>query len=79
MLSKLEPSIIISLIAMILTATLAYIGAQRGVTAKLARLESKVEVLQSRVELHNSVIERTAILEERVRWLENEWKQVTNK
>lgn len=68
---SLDPSII-SLIGMAVTAILAYIGASRGVTAKLSALDAKVEQLSLRVEKHNSVMERTAALEERVRWMESE-------
>ena len=62
----------ISILGMIVTAVLAYIGANRGVTAKLSALDAKVEQLSLRVEKHNSVMERTAALEERVRWMEDE-------
>lgn len=67
----MDPTII-SLIGMAVTAVLAYIGASRGVTAKLSALDAKVEQLSLRVEKHNSVMERTAALEERVRWIESE-------
>lgn len=62
----------VSVIGMVVTAVLAYIGASRGVTAKLSALDAKVEQLSLRVEKHNSVMERTAALEERVRWMESE-------
>lgn len=71
----MEPSNFISIIAMVLTAALAYFGAQRGVTAQIAKLDAKVEGLSLRVEKHNSVMERTASLEERVRWLEKEMER----
>lgn len=71
----MEPSNFISIMAMVLTAGLAYLGAQRGVTAQIAKLDAKVEGLSLRVEKHNSVMERTASLEERVRWLEKEMER----
>lgn len=62
----------LSLLGMVLTAALAYFGAQRGISAQIAKLDAKVEQLSARVEKHNSVTERTAALEERVRWMEQE-------
>ena len=75
----MEPSNFISIIAMILTAGLAYFGAQRGVMTQIAKLDAKVEGLSLRVEKHNSVMERTASLEERVRWLEKEVERVNDR
>ena len=72
----MEPSIFISLIGMVLTAGLAYFGAQRGIAAQLARLDAKVEMLSLNVEKHNRVMERTAALEEKVHWLETMLKDV---
>lgn len=68
-------STMISILGMAVTAALAYIGAQRGVTAKLSALDAKVEQLSLRVEKHNSVMERQAALEERTRWLEGQVKR----
>lgn len=67
----MDPTVV-SVIGMVVTAILAYIGASRGVTAKLSALDAKMEQLSLRVEKHNSVMERTAALEERVRWMESE-------
>lgn len=67
----MDPTVV-SIIGMVVTAALAYIGASRGVTAKLSALDAKVEQLSLRVEKHNSVMERQAALEERTRWLEDE-------
>lgn len=67
----MEPQIV-SVIGIVASAVLAYIGASRGVTAKLSALDAKVEQLSLRVEKHNSVMERQAALEERTRWLEEE-------
>ena len=75
----MEISNLISLFAMVLTAALAYFGAQRGVTAQIAKLDAKVEQLSLRVEKHNSVMERTASLEERIRWLEKEVERVNDR
>ena len=67
----MDPSAL-SILGMLVTAVLAYIGASRGVTATLSALDTKVDQLSLRVEKHNSVMERTAALEERVRWMEEE-------
>ena len=67
----MDPTVV-SVIGMVVTAVLAYIGASRGVTAKLSSLDTKVDQLSLRVEKHNSVMERQAALEERTRWLEDE-------
>ena len=72
----MEPSIVVSLLSMALTATVAYFGAQRGVSAKLAALDAKVDILSARVEKHNGVTERMAAMEERVRALEHELDEV---
>lgn len=66
----------ISIVGMIVTAVLAYIGASRGVAAKLGALDAKVDQLSTRVDKHNSVMERQAALEERTRWLEVEIEKV---
>lgn len=66
----------LSIIGMIVTAVLAYIGASKGVAAKLGELDAKVDQLSARVDKHNSVMERQAALEERTRWLEAEIKKV---
>lgn len=67
----MDPTIL-SIGGMVLTAALAYFGAQKGIASQLAKLDAKVEQLSLRVEKHNSVMERTAALEERVRWMEQE-------
>lgn len=61
----MDPTVI-SIGGMVLTAALAYMGAQRGIAAQLAKLETKVDTLSARVEKHNGVIERLAVLTERV-------------
>lgn len=70
----MEPSIIVSLLSMALTATVAYIGAQKGVAAKLAALETKVDMLSVKVEQHNGAMERLAALEARMDMIEREAK-----
>ena len=73
----MEPSNFINIIAMILTAGLAYFGAQRGITTQLAKLDVKVDQLSARVEKHNSVIDRTAYIEERLKWIEKELERLS--
>lgn len=66
----MEPSIVVSILSMALTATVAYIGAQRGVAAKLAALDAKVDMLTGKVEKHNGAMERLAALEARIEMAE---------
>lgn len=67
----MDPTII-SVLSAILTGVIAYVGARVGVAKELGALHAQVEQLSLRVEKHNSVMERTAALEERVRWMEEE-------
>ena len=63
----MELSTVISIGGMLMTALLAYWGAQKGITVKLASLETKVDELSARVEKHNNMVERTIRLEEEMR------------
>lgn len=66
----MEPSIVVSVISLILTASVAYFGAQRGVSTRVAALEAKVDMLTGKVEKHNGAMERLAALEARIEMTE---------
>lgn len=55
-------SALISVVGLALTASLAYLGAVKGTTAKIASLETELKLLSERVEKHNNVVEKVASL-----------------